>query len=251
MAQAQTIDLKKKVEAVTISLEKKGVTKVPALRVGAIYDVSGSMSGLYQRGAVQQAADQVLGVGMKFDDDGQVDSFIFDHRAAYVGTQTEEGFGTFVKDTILSRSDLWGSTNYGGALQAAVDFFFGSGVRSRAWVPGKKGLFGMKKGGYEDKVFKSEGTDPVLILFFTDGSPDGGDRSAQIISSAEKSGLPIYFNLIGVGGSRFPVLEKLADDYDNCGYVGLSGFTMSDAQLYDALLGTEEFISFIKKHGAS
>lgn len=249
---AETIDLKKKVETATISLAKKGITKVPPLRVGAVYDVSGSMSGIYSRGHVQKAADQVLGVGMKFDDDGQVDSFIFDHRAAYVGTQTENEYGSFVSDTILSRNDLWGSTNYGAGLQATLDYFFGKGVRSKVFVPGKKGLFGTSKGGWKDETFKSQGNDPVMVLFFTDGSPDGGDRSAQIIGDAERQGLPIYFNLIGVGpGNSFRVLQKLADDYDNCGFVSLSDFNMSDAALYDALLGTDEFIDFIKKHGAS
>lgn len=247
-----TIDLTKKVEAVTISLAKAGVTKVPPLRIVADYDVSGSMRGLYQQGIVQKAADQVLAVGMKFDDDGQVDSFIFGSRSEYIGTQSELEFGTFVKDTILSRNDLWSTTNYGACLQQNIDFLFGGGVTAKAWVPGKKGLFGTKQGSFENKKFKSEGKDPAMVLFFTDGSPDSGDRSAQIIGDAEKKGLPIYFNLIGVGpGNTFSVLKKLADDYDNCGYVNLSDFNMSDAALYDALLGTEEFIDFIKKHGAS
>jgi hypothetical protein len=253
MAQAQTIDLQKKVETATISLSKKGITKVPPLRVVADYDVSGSMMGLYRNGVVQKSADQVLGVGMKFDDDGQVDSFIFGSTAAYVGTQTEDEFGTFVKDTILSRDDLWSSTNYGNCLQANMDFLFGGGVRSKAWVPGKKGLFGTKKGGYETKTFKSEGKDPALVLFFTDGRPDNEntDRARSIIAAAEKAGTPVYFNLIGVGSERFSYLQALADEFDNCGFVGLRDFNMTDAALYDALLGTEEFIAFIKKHGAS
>src|SRR5690606_32799532 len=107
------------------------------------------------------------------------------------------------KDAILSRDDLWGSTSYDAGLRAVMDFFFGAGVRSRAWVPGekKKGLFGFggsTKGSYQDKVFKSEGADPVMVLFFTDGSPDRGQDGARIIAAAEKANQPIYFNLIGV-----------------------------------------------------
>lgn len=251
------IDLEKKVENVTISLKKVGITKVPPLRIAAVYDDSGSMSGLYTRGVVQQAADQVLAIGMKFDDDGQVDSFKFNHVAAYVGTQDENQFGTFVKDAILSRNDLWGSTSYEAGLRCVMDFFFGSGVRSKAWVPGekKKGLFGFgsseTKGSYKEQVFKSEGSDPVMVFFFTDGSPDRGADGARIIAAAEKANQPIYFNLIGVGNADFSVLKKLADDYDNCGYVHLQGFSMTDTALYDALLGTEEVVAFLKKHGAA
>lgn len=250
------IDLEKKVQQVTISLEKKGITTVPPLRIAAVYDDSGSMSRLYANGTVQNAADQVLAIGLKFDDDGQVDSFKFNNTAAYVGTQDENQFGTFVKDAILSRDDLWGSTSYEAGLRAVMDFYFGAGIRSKAWVPGekKKGLFGFgggqSKGGYETKTFKSEGKDPVMVLFFTDGSPDRGQDGAQIIAAAEKANQPIYFNLIGVGDADFSKLKKLADDYDNCGYVHLSGFAMSDAALYDALLGTEEVLAFLRKHGA-
>lgn len=243
--------VKAKAEQVTISLAKKGVTKTPPLRVVADYDVSGSMSNLFRSGVVQRASDQVLGVGYKFDDDGQVDSFIFDNRASYVGTSTVDDYGTFVNDTILSRQDLWGSTNYGGCLQANIDFLFGAGVKSRVFVPGKKGLFGTSKGSWKEETFKSSGKDPALVLFFTDGAPDGGDRSAQIISDASKRGLPVYFALIGVGGADFRVLKKLADDYDNCGFVNLSNFNLTDAQLYDQLVGTDEFIAFLRKHGAS
>ena len=251
------IDLEKKKEQVTISLAKAGITKVPPLRVAAVYDDSYSMQGLYNNGTVQKAADQVLAIGMKFDDDGQVDSFKFNNEAAYVGTQDENQFGTFVKDAILSRNDLWGGTSYGAGLRAVMDFFFGAGVRSKAWVPGekKKGLFGFgggqSKGSYQEKVFKSEGKDPVMVLFFTDGEPTDGNAAASIIAAAEKANQPIYFNLIGVGGSSFRVLEKLADAYDNCGYVHLNGFANSDAALYDALLGTEEVVAFLRKHGAA
>lgn len=250
---ADTINLQKKAEAVTVSLAKKGITKTPPLRVVADYDVSGSMQGLFRRGVVQKAADQVLGIAFKFDDDGQVDSFIFDSRSAYVGTASEDDYGTFVEDTILSRSDLWSSTDYGVCLKQNMDFLFGAGVKSKVFEPGKKGLFGVGKGKWVEKTAKSEGKDPALVLFFTDGTPDRGlrDDSFRIIKDAQDKKLPVYFALIGIGGERFEVLKKLADDYDNCGFVNLSQFDMSDAALYDQLVGTDEFIAFLRQHGAS
>lgn len=249
-----TINLvKEKAEKVTISLAKKGITKTPTLRVSAAYDVSGSMSNLYRNGIVQKAADQVLGVAYKFDDDGQVDSFIFDSRAAYVGTSTTDDFGTFVANTILNRNDLWASTVYGKCLNLIMDFMFGAGVKSTINVPAKKGLFGFGKASTKTETFKSTGNDPVLVLFFTDGSPDDGMRDAafSIIKDAQDKKKPIYFNLIGIGGADFRVLKKLADDYDNCGFVSLADINMTDAALYDALVGTDEFIAFLKLHGAS
>jgi hypothetical protein len=251
---SDTINLvKEKAEKVTISLAKKGVTKVPSMRVASAYDVSGSMQGLYRNGTVQKAADQVLGVAYKFDDDGQVDSFIFDSRAAYVGTSSTDDYGTFVANTILNRSDLWSSTVYGTCLNLIMDFMFGAGVKSKVNVPGKKGIFGFSKPTVKEDIFKSSGNDPVLVLFFTDGSPDSGmsDSAFRIIKDAQDKKKPIYFNLIGIGGANFAVLKKLADDFDNCGFVSLSDINMTDEKLYDALVGTDEFIDFIKLHGAS
>ncbi len=245
--------VKEKAAKVEISLAKKGITKVPPLRVVADYDVSGSMQGLFHQGVVQKASDQVLGVAMKFDDDGQVDSFIFDHRAGYVGTAEVDDYGSFVQDRILPREDLWGSTNYGGALKANMDFLFGSGLKSKVFVPGKKGLFGMGKGSYQDSTVKSQGTDPALVLFFTDGTPDQGmsDTSFRIIKDAQDRMVPVYFCLVGIGRQNFAVLQKLADDFDNCGFVNLSRFDLSDQELYDQIVGTDEFAAWLRAHGAS
>lgn len=252
------IDLTKKVEQVTISLAKKGIHQVPTLRVGASYDISGSMIPHYESGTVQKVSDQVLAVGMKFDDDGQVDTFVFDNRSTYIGTQTEGDYGTYVRKNILSRNDLWGSTNYGRNLEQVVKHFFGGGV-APAVASTAKGIFSGLFGGAAKRAAAAatatpaaSSDDPVMLLFFTDGSPDDDrtDAAERVIRECEQQGRPIYFNLIGIGRANFRYLQMLADKYDNCGFVNMSSPNMTDAALYDALLGTDEFIAFCKQHGA-
>lgn len=71
------ISLKKK--AATIVLEKKKLTGVTA-RVGVVLDISGSMRKLYNEGVVQDVVERVLAVASQFDDDGELDVWVYDNE---------------------------------------------------------------------------------------------------------------------------------------------------------------------------
>lgn len=233
-----TIDLiKEKTAKFNVQLEKKGITKIPPLRVVACYDVSGSMQGVYGRGAVQQIADQILGAAFKLDDNGAVDVFTFDHTCSYIGTQTPKDYGRYVQDKILRGGDhnLWGSTRYDQCLRKVTHFLFDAQTTTK-----RSGMFGMKK----EEIITPPDHSPALVLFFTDGAPDAGDNTAAILHEA--ANMPVYFHLIGVGPGPFTTLKTLADRYDNCGYVSLASFRMSDEEVYSAMV-TDEFSAFVKK----
>jgi hypothetical protein len=73
------------VKTAGVSLEKRGLAEHTA-RVALVLDISGSMAALYRSGAVQRLAGRVLALGLRFDDDGVVDVFLFgkqctSHRA--------------------------------------------------------------------------------------------------------------------------------------------------------------------------
>lgn len=226
--------VKEKAAAVGVSLKKKGVTTVPPMRVTAVFDVSGSMTGNVRSGALQKAADQVLGVAYKLDDNGEVEVFVFDDRVAQAPTMTVEDFGTYIDHKIVAKGLFTaGSTRYDSALKAVIDFLFAS--------KGAGGLFGFAK----PKVVDNS---PALVLFFTDGSPDHGDQADRVLNAAR--GKNVYFQMIGVGDANFSVLDALADEFDNVGMVRLRGFSMSDEAIYDQLV-TDEFVAFLKAHGAA
>ena len=87
MEKKRIVDLEKKlvtsgdtnmislVKKAGISLEKKGLSEHTA-RVALVLDISGSMSRRYAKGLVQKLAERVLALGLRFDDDGEVDVLV-------------------------------------------------------------------------------------------------------------------------------------------------------------------------------
>jgi hypothetical protein len=59
-----------------VSLQKVGLSDHRA-KVCLCLDISGSMGRLYKEGLVQRFAGRILALGCKFDDDGEIDVFLF------------------------------------------------------------------------------------------------------------------------------------------------------------------------------
>ncbi|RZL78224.1 MAG: stress protein, partial [Rhodococcus sp. (in: high G+C Gram-positive bacteria)] len=80
---------------------------------------------------------------------------------------------------------------------------------------------------------------PTLVLFFTDGGFHAKAQITTLIRTA--SGLPAFWQFIGIGKSSFGVLEKLDNLtgrlVDNAGFFAVENVdTLSDAALYELLL---------------
>jgi hypothetical protein len=244
-----SINLTKRAEKVGIVLAKRGLTKVPPVRVGVALDVSGSAEPFYSHGVMQETIDRLLGVALKFDDNGELDAWMFHNRVYGLPTITESDEGSYVRNKILTRrGDLWGGTSYAPPLRAAMDYYFGT--TSTAQAPAKKsgflgGLFG-KKEEAAPVVTTNSSKDPAMLLFITDGSSDDEANSAALLREAAKSS-PMYFNFVGIGNaSYFKFIEQMGDELPNVGFVNLASLSMSDEQLYEALV-SQEFVDWIKK----
>ena len=226
---------KEKAEKVTISLAKKGLTKLPTMRVLADLDISGSMNGLYSRGVVEEVFKRLIGYALTFDDNGEIEVVAFDERPHELPGATASDFGSYIGKHV--KRLVGGGTQYAPTVAANLAKLF-------------------PKAGTFANIFSKAATsakDPALVLFFTDGDTSTHDvnETGKLLGEAEKSGKPVYFHLIGIGtGATFQGLKKLADDYDNCGFIHMRSIEMTDEQMYDAL-ATEEFLAFLKKHGAA
>lgn len=231
MATPQSLDLTKKVEAVGLNLQKHGITNVPKCAVKAALDISGSMSGLYSNGSVQKAFEQVLAFGMKFDDNGEVDMYAFNTRCFGLEVATERDYKNYIRENIQKKFNINEGTRYSPTFKQIVE-------DAR---PKKQGLLG-----------SAPPMPPTVVLFFTDGANEGSDEGAadRVIREASQQNLPVYFHLIGVGGDSFRQCRKLAEDYDNCGFVQIRSVGLSDDEMYKAMI-TQEFTDFLRKHGAS
>lgn len=233
-----SISLEKRAAKVGIVLAKRGLTKVPPVRVGAAFDVSGSARGFYEGSNVmQETIDRLLAVAMKFDDDGQLDAWLFhDGVLPQLPTITESDEGKYVKDVILRQRGLWGATNYAPVLQEVMNFYFGEQKKSG-------GMFGGLFGG---KAAAPAKKDPAMLLFITDGA-NSDERATQQVLAAAEANSPVYFNMVGIGNpSYFRFIERMADELGNVGFTNLNDLSISDDDLYDKIVN-QEFVDWVKK----
>ena len=220
------------VKSAAVSLEKAGLGQHRA-KVCLVLDISGSMSTLYRKGLVQQFAERILALGCRFDDDGEIDVFLFGrnvHRGAPMGLSN---WSNYIK-RIIDKHPLEGDTRYGAALEAVRRHYFPDG------------------GGGERKApVKAEV--PVYVMFVTDGSTSDKPLTERQLRWASHE--PIFWQFMGIGKGRkskaralanfadsdFPFLEKLDELdgrlLDNADFFSVaSPDEHSDGALYDLLM---------------
>jgi stress response protein SCP2 len=230
--QQQAPQLVNLVKSATVSLQKVGLQTHRA-KVCLVLDISGSMGMLYRRGLVQQFAERILALGCKFDDDGDIDVFLFGRNVHHVDPMGLANFAGFVQRTI-DRHPLEGDTRYGAALEAVRRFYFPDGAGGERSKPQRADL-------------------PVYVMFVTDGgTSDQAMAERQVRWSSHEA---IFWQFMGIGKGRksksrklasfadsdFPFLESLDELpgrlVDNANYFSVaSPDEYSDAELYDLLM---------------
>jgi stress response protein SCP2 len=234
MEKKRLVDLEKKlagrapqllslVETAGVSLQKRGLGEHTA-RVALVLDISGSMAGLYRSGAVQRLAERVLALGLRFDDDGVVDVFLFGKNVHRPETGLRlEGHEEFISG-VLRMHKLEFDTRYGAAMSAVRTHYFGTSGHRAQPLP--------------DRV-------PVYVMFLTDGAPSDRNVATEQIRSASYE--PVFWQFMGIGSPRqFSFLQKLDDldgrFTDNADFFAvdereLMGRTpISDDELFDRLM---------------
>lgn len=228
------ISLDKRAEKVGIQLAKRGITQVPKVRVGAALDVSGSARGFYQNGVMQETLERLMGVALKFDDNGELDMWAFSDRFKDLPTANANNAARYLRENLdKAGSVLWGATEYGGVLQNMIETYFPKET---------KGMFGGLFGGGSKANSK---LDPAMVLFVTDGS--NSDRTAAARILREAVGKPVYFMMVGVGPeSYFDFIKEMADELPNVGFLNLNSLDISDDDLYEQLV-SGEFADWVKQ----
>jgi hypothetical protein len=216
------LDLNKRVEKFTLSLTKAKVAKIVA-RVGTAYDISGSMTNLYANGTMQEFTSRLVPLGLKFDDNGEIDNWEFNTQARSTGVIKESNYENFVKKNLSSPNN---GTNYAPALLEIYNTYFGSKPSK-----GLGGLFGKKEATPTDAP-------PVYLVFQTDGQ-DGDKRATdKLLASLEKE--PIYIQFVGIGNDDFSFIEEMGDKYGNVGFFSIKNLEkQSDEELYSNLINAE------------
>lgn len=241
------ISLVKQAEKVKISLQKRQLREPPVVRVGQALDISGSMHSSYMRGDVAQIVFRTLALAKTFDDNGEMDMWVFNDNVEELPVATEDNFETYVKDEIINGVGVGGGTRYSPCLKAMSDFYFPNGIakfasEKKSWV---KSLFGKKE---EQVVAASSPSNdiPALAIFLTDGENGYGDDGAAEKVFKDSQSKNIYWLLMGVGSSGFGFLQSMADKYPNVGFLSFSNLEMSDEELYDGII-SQEFVDWVQK----
>jgi hypothetical protein len=114
-------------------------------------------------------------LGARFDDDGEIDVFLFGAKAHQYGSMNIENFRTLVPD-VLARYELELGTYYGKAMRLIREFYFGSAQPRSAPLRSDQ---------------------PVYVMFVTDGAPmDESDTYEQVMSSAFE---PLFWEFMAIG----------------------------------------------------
>lgn len=234
------------VKSAGVSLAKAGLGKHRA-RVCLVLDISGSMSSLYKKGQVQRFAERILALGCQFDDDGEIDVFLFGrnaHRGQPMGLGNWAGY----VGQMIERHPLEGDTRYGVAMEAVRRHYFPDAAGGERKAPCKSAL-------------------PVYVMFVTDGTTSDKPLTERQLRWASRE--PIFWQFMGIGkgkksksrqlanfaDSDFPFLEKL-DELDGRLIDNADFFSVatpdehSDAELYDLLM--TEYPGWVKlaaQHG--
>ncbi|MBJ7472587.1 MAG: VWA domain-containing protein [Solirubrobacteraceae bacterium] len=205
------IDLRKKVQdsappslvksfdSAVVSLEKQGLVGERA-EVVLMLDVSGSSRPLFKNGTYQALVERCLAAGLLFDDNGEIETYLFDsavHEAETVTLANREGW----TDRAITTKGIFRGTRYAKPLEVLAD-----------------------------KLVRGAKT-PTFVYFVTDGGNQDRRETAEIVK--RMAGLPAFLKFIAVGREDdFPFLVRLDDltgrEVDNADF-----FAVADPRTVD------------------
>lgn len=180
-------------------------------RVALAMDYSGSMDWLFDNGSVQKTVSRLLPIALKFDDNGELESWLFSNGCKRLKAVTENNYSNYVKKIMKKSGMYMGGTEYAPVLDEIVTY-------------------------YKD-IEPSE--IPAFVIFITDG--DNSDHGATDKIVRKLSKYNIFVQFIGIGDDNFSYLKKLdkldGRETDNTGFTSVEDMDeMTDEQLYTEIL---------------
>ena len=180
-------------------------------RVALAMDYSGSMSNLFHNGSVQETISRLLPIALRFDDNGELESWLFSNGSERLASVTKNNYSTYVKKVMNKANMSMGGTNYAPVLKEMVSY-------------------------YKD-IEPSEV--PAFIIFITEGENWDTNETNKIVK--ELSNYNMFVQFIGIGDENFNYLRSLdhmeGRKHDNTGFTAVKDMNkMTDEQLYTEIL---------------
>lgn len=205
----EKIDLRKKT---VINLKKDAGIENQKAQVVLALDFSGSMSRLYKDGTVQETVERILPLGLAFDDNKEVDFYLFHNSFIKMPKNiTLSNVDGYINKRVLGQYSM-GATSYAPVLKEILEEFSNG---------------------------SSKMTYPTYIIFITDGENDDKSETEKVIKEMSTKGFFIQF--VGIGNESFSFLKKLDDlkgrKIDNANFFQIKTLqAIPDDQLYADLM---------------
>lgn len=205
----KTLNLRKDM-ITSLCLEKKELSNLTA-RVSVVLDFSGSMETLYRNGSVQRIIDRVLPLALKFDDNGELEAWLFSNNCDRINDISVNNYFNYISNEKLLNKYRMGGTNYAPVIEDVVA-----------------------------KYVKEEPSNlPTYVIFITDGDNFDKEKATKAITKASKEN--IFWQFVGIGNNNFSFLKKLDEMegryIDNANFFPVNNLdNMSDEELYSKLL---------------
>lgn len=185
-------------------------------RVNLILDYSGSMEDMYMDGTVQEVVTKILPLALKFDDNGELDCYLFSNSFKKVKGCTERNYHNYVREVIKPDDRNMHGTYYAPVLR--------------------------------DILSHDKSDIPTFTIFITDGDNSDPAMTDDIIRKYSTANGFIMF--VGIGGAEFWYLRKLdtldGRPVDNTGFVEFANIrNVDETTLYEKLLS--EYASWLKR----
>ena len=228
-----------------VNLSKKANVDLGGVkaRVIAVLDYSGSMSGLYRKGVVQKTLNKLVPLGLTFDDNGEIEVYLFQNSYRKLDEMTVDNYSDYVNEVIEKSGYSMGGTEYAPVLRA-IQNIHQPVVMSKA-----KGLLGglFKKKATPVEEVSGDKDEIIFVIFITDGDNSDMSETDEIVRELSKTKTFIQF--IGVGDEKFKYLQKLDDlsgrAVDNTGFTRFKDISkVDDTELYEKVL--EQFADWLK-----
>lgn len=203
------LDLRKK-EVVSLCLEKP-ILQTQKSRVAVVMDYSGSMRSKFRDGTVQAVLERLFPLAIQFDDNGEMELWLFENSFRRMPNITMENYYGYVQREILNKGYSMGGTEYAPVMSDVVK-----------------------------KYIKEEPAQiPDYVIFITDGNNFDKAKTKEVITEASKH--PIFWQFVGIGDEEFGFLQRLDNlngrYVDNADFFALNDFNeISDNELYHRIL---------------
>ncbi len=206
-------------KSVVVEEKKKRNISIDIAKVVFVLDHSRSMSTLYTNGTVQRTLERIFPLAMQFDDNSEMEFYLFDTLFKELDTITTENIEDYTSEVIMKKRGVYGATNYAPIIEEITERY--------------------------SKKEKSK--IPTFVIFITDGN--NADKRAAKEALVKASFFNIFWKFIGIGDEKFEFLEKLDNMsgrfIDNANFIAIKDLNLiKDKNLYSMLF--EEFDEWLK-----